>query len=640
MYEDPKSKISLLEKVLDSREDKVTRKIRRHELRDREITVNPNWDESEFQVTEEEPEKKEQTLPFKILIGSIIFFIIALVVVAYNFWGGGNLVSGNNIEVNVKAPISVSGGEILSYELEIKNNNNVTLSGVDMGITFPAGSREVKDTSIVAKRFQNYLGDILPGKSIKKNLDVVLFGGENEKKDIIINLEYKIAGSNSSFNKTKIFSVLINSAPVSVVVTGPKEVNTNQTIQYSIEVTSNSPTVLKDILLKIEYPFGFIFNNSSPQTFLKNNLWLLGDLESGDKRVITFSGILNGQEGEERGFNFSVGSQAKTDDSLIDVPFLSSFSSVTIRRPFVSADISFNGSDVTEYIANSGEKIETLIKWQNNLPYQVSDVSIIVKISGNSIDKSSIQAEGGFYRSIDNTIIFNKTTNRDLALLEPGQIGESKFSFSSFRIGSVTGSGLTNPTIILDVLVNGKRVDYEVGKENVLFSDSRKIKITSDPQLFAKAEYYVGPFQNSGPMPPQAEKETTYTITWTVTNPLNSISGARVTATLPPYIKWLNRVSPDKEKISYDESTGLLVWNVGNVSSGSGVFSPAREVSFQISLLPSVSQINSSPSLISESVLNAKDNFTLTNVSDAFSDLDTRLSNDPYFKINNEKVIQ
>ena len=251
-----------------------------------------------------------------------------------------------------------------------------------------------------------------------------------------------------------------------------------------------------------------------------------------------------------------------------------------------------------------------------------------------------MNVSNGFYRSINNTITFNKTTDSGLASLEPGKEGESKFSFSSFGVGTVTGSGLSNPTISLDFSVKGHRVDFAVGQEDVLFSESRKIKITSNPQLFAKALYFVGPFQNSGPIPPKAEQETMYTITWTVTNPLNNVSGARVSTVLPPYVKWLGQINPANEQVDYDESTGAVVWNVGSVSAGAGTVSPAREVSFQISFLPSVDQIGKTPDLTSEASLTAKDNFTLTPVSDSFTILNTRLTNDPYFKVNNDTVTQ
>jgi hypothetical protein len=542
--------------------------------------------------------------------------------------------------VTVKAPVSVSGGSVVPFEIEIKNNNSVTLSGADLGIVFPLGARDITDTSANAKRIQEFIGDILPGQTLKKNYSVALYGVENEKKEINITLEYKVAGSNSLFNKTKNFVVLISSSPVSIVVTGPVEVNTNQAVDFTVEVTSNSPSVIKGLLLKAVYPFGFSFTSSNPKIFSKNDLWLIGDLAPGAKRTIKFSGVLNGQEGEERGFTFNLGSQSKSDSLAIEIPLATEFSSVTIRRPFVSADITLDGSSANEYVSSAGSKINALINWHNNLAYEVSDVSITVKINGNAYDESSLRVTNGLYNSIDNTIIFNKATDKTLAILEPGTSGASRFSFDSFSVKSVTGSALTNPIIYVDVTVKGKRVDYSDGPEDFFFSDSRKIKLTTNPQLSASALYYVGAFKNTGPMPPQAEKETTYTITWTATNPLNNLSGVQVAATLPAHVKWLSSITPGQEKVDYNEDTRAVVWNLGSVLAGAGTISPARVVSFQVSILPGVDKIGSVLDLISAASLTGRDSFTLTGVSSSFSGLNTRLNNDPYFKEGNEIVIQ
>jgi hypothetical protein len=496
------------------------------------------------------------------------------------------------------------------------------------------------DLTTAVKRNQLFLGDILPGKTAKKNLKVVLFGAENEKKNLSMTLEYKVAGSNSLFNKVKVVPILITSAPVSLVVSGPTEINANQAVSFTVEVTSNSTSVIKNLLLKATYPFGFSFSNSSPNAFAKSNTWLIGDLAPGEKRTIKISGMVSGQEGEERGFNFSLGSQSAADTSLIDTAFTSSFSSVTIRRPFVSADVSLNGDQSAEYVTGAGDKIEAIVNWKNNLPYQVSDISIAIKMAGNALDKSAVQVDGGFYRSFDNTIIFDKTTDRTLATLEPGQSGESKFTLRSFSAASVTGSGLSNPVISMAITVGGKTINSNTSAQNILFADSRKIKVTSNPQISAKALYYVGPFSNKGPIPPKAEAETTYTITWTVTNPLNNLTGTRVTAVLPPYTKWLDTISPSSEKISYDSGTGQITWAVGNVSAGAGTVSSAREASFQVSVVPSVSQIGETPDIVGEAILIARDVFTGATVTDAFQAVSTELTSDPYFRIDSSAVVK
>ncbi len=651
MYEDPKSKINRLQKILDTKNDAFTKEAVRHELHKSLSEPKSTWEDNSPIPPKESTNlltsnsknissSSSSSTSFKILIGSILFFTVALLLVFIRFMDGGNFISGDNILINIKAPISIAGGSVLPFEIEIKNNNNVSLLNADLRIDFPDGTKKSDDLGLTIKREQIFIGDIVSGQTIKKNLSIALLGEENQQKDIELILEYKVAGSNSLFKKNKTFSVLLSSSPVNIIISGPGEVNTNQTVDFTVDIISNSNTLIKNLLLQVDYPFGFIYKSANPKTVTDNNLWLIGDLEPGAKRSIQISGILSGQEGEERGFNFRVGSANDLENLILNIPFVSNFSSIVIRRPFVSADISFNKVETKEYISRAGEKIETLIKWRNNLPYEVSDVSIAIKITGNSLNKASISTDSGFYRSIENTIIFDKSTNRNLASLEAGKSGESKFSFASFDTSSVTGAGLSNPTITLDIFVKGKRVGYSGNQEDILFSDSRQVRLTDNPRLFAKALYYIGPFQNKGPIPPKAEQETTFTITWTATNPLNNLSSVRAVATLPTYITWLNSVSPNGEKITYDDNTRQVIWSIGNMTAGAGIYSAPKEVSFQISALPSVSQIGNTLELISNVSLSGTDNFTSTGVSAGFQSLDTRLTSDPYFNMSQSTVIK
>jgi len=68
---------------------------------------------------------------------------------------------------------------------------------------------------------------------------------------------------------------------------------------------------------------------------------------------------------------------------------------------------------------------------------------------------------------------------------------------------------------------------------------------------------------NTGPVPPKVEQPTTYTVVWTVDNTSSAVGNAKVTATLPPHVKWLNETSPSGESVSYDQNSGLVTWEIG-----------------------------------------------------------------------------
>jgi len=149
--------------------------------------------------------------------------------------------------------------------------------------------------------------------------------------------------------------------------------------------------------------------------------------------------------------------------------------------------------------------------------------------------------------------------------------------------------------------------------------------------LNSDISWSTGPFTNTGPLPPVAEKATTYTIHWSLVNSSNKIEGAEVRASIPLYVTFLNNIYPSGESVSFDSQSGEILWNIGSIPAGIGLTGPAKEVSFQVSLLPSVTQVGDAPTIISESVLRGLDTFTRVTLEDRTPSLSTILLQDPLF---------
>ena len=195
---------------------------------------------------------------------------------------------------------------------------------------------------------------------------------------------------------------------------------------------------------------------------------------------------------------------------------------------------------------------------------------------------------------------------------------------------SVSGDQLlTNPTITAEVTVRGQRISESGVPEEIKTVMTQNVRISSQAQFAARAVYFVGPFINSGPIPPQVEKETSYTIIWSIMNTSNAITGAEVRGILPPYVKWAGSVSPSKENITYNRSTNEIIWSPGDIPAGTGVGKPPREVAFQVVLTPSLSQVKLTANLLTNIRFRAVDSFTNAEFTDLKSDISTRLSNDP-----------
>ena len=169
---------------------------------------------------------------------------------------------------------------------------------------------------------------------------------------------------------------------------------------------------------------------------------------------------------------------------------------------------------------------------------------------------------------------------------------------------------------------------------------TRSIVVNSNLALIADVIYNGGPFKNTGTIPPKAEKTTTYAVNWSISNTFNNTSGVTVSAVLPSYVKFVDNISPQNESVTYDDVSGEVVWSVGNIKTDTGYSSAPRKVSFQVSILPSLTQIGTVPTLVGDSTLKATDTFTNAALTAVANSLSTDIVSDPQYKYGEGVVIK
>lgn len=623
-----KDRIETLKDVLYSKDENNLLSRRRHILKSRKdfYDTPTSW---------KEENKKELRIPYeKILLGTFIFFILAIVFTFFKFFGGSNIISGNNIDILVSGPVSVSGGEEFSLNVEVKNNNNVDLQVVDLQVEFPDGTRNTDDLSKELKRYSEILGSIDVGDSEERIIKAVLFGEENSQKEISFNVEYRVPGSNAVFNKQKTYSLLVNSSPVNIKVTGADEVNSNQQEEFEIEIVSNSLTRINDLVLKIDYPFGFNIVSSDPISNEKNNnVFVLGDLEPGGKRIIKISTVIQGQGGENRIVKFTVGTPQDDDYTIIKVPFSIASKEIAVKESFIGLDFGLNGLLGDKISLKNGSQVESIIAWKNNLSEKIFNMSVKLKISGLALDKNSVEVEGGFYDSYTNTIIFDKQYNENFSVIKPADSGLLKFNFSIHPQASKPQVSFSNSIIKIETTVTGSLIDGEATRSEVLFSSNKDIKVTSDINLLSRAFRTVGPFENTGPIPPKVDNKTTYTITWTVTNSFNNLKDVKVNSFLSSNVGWIGNMDPEDKRVDFNADTGEIIWNIGDMKMDTGDKNPAETVSFQVFVIPSASQIGKEVNLLEEAVVSGIDVFSDEKIINSKPVINTNIISDPiYFK--------
>lgn len=552
----------------------------------------------------------------KLFIGSAIFFVVAISFAGFVLLRGGNVVSSEKVSVQFSGPLSVAGGEPLSFEVSVRNDNNSAIEAADLLLEFPEGTRHADNPRTNYRRLREALGAIAPGESLLKKEEAILFGEEGTQLSIAATLEYRVKGSNALLKKTARYEVTLGTAPLSVSVAGPRESANKSPFELVLEVKSNSAEALRDIVVEADYPFGFAFKSASPRPASGERVWTLGDIPAGGTRRITLEGVLSGAEGDERIIRFRAG-PAGAGWRTIGTALVSASHTVLLRKPFLALSVLMGSEEGTEFIVEKGKTVRVGIAWENNLPSRATDAQVVIRLDGALYDPASVLPEGGYYRAQEGTVVWDTSSDSSLAVLEPGDRGVKYFSVNVRGPGSGVYA-LKSPSFSISATISARGPAGAGESSGAIETKARaKVKLLADFSFSARLVRLSGPFANRGPIPPKVGEETTYTIVWSLSNAFNELSGARVSATLPSFVRFVGAVSPTSEYISYDPVSGAVSWDVGELKAGVGIGGSPREAAFQVALVPADNQAGTVPTLVSEAVAEGDDRFTGRTVTSA-----------------------
>ncbi|HBB56682.1 TPA: hypothetical protein DEW47_03575 [Patescibacteria group bacterium] len=615
------SSLEKLKKRLYKRDDSFKRRNKREDFAASGKQSLP----SSWQADEEQEKKIKPFKPMKYIIFISLFFLLVLSGFAFYVWNSGsNIVSTSNVGMEISGPVYVEGGQMLDVNLSIKNNNAVSLELADLIIDYPSNSFTSLGESLSRERTS--LGDIEPGKTINKNIDVTFFGLEDEEKKIKVTLEYRTVNSNAIFAKEAEYAVKITKSPIGLSLSLPKETISGGQISMDVEIVSNSETLAKRVRLEAKYPPGFKFSGSSVKPSESDNTWLLGDIGPLQKKKITIKGFLDGQNQEERTFVFSVGTLG--EDKILRV-YGSASEKIAIKKTPLNLSMLINGQNEEKNVIAAGETARVNLEWENNLNDYIRDLQIELKLDGEAYEESSISVSRGLYRTFDDTILWTPNSLSDLSSIKPGDIGKTQLSFKIKNPLPIYGAGDKDFAISLEANISGKgtSADYE----NKIITDSvkKEIMVASGIRAIGRTLYFSGSLENDGPIPPEVGEDTSYTVVWSLANNSNDLSDAKITATIPPYVEWMDSFSPSSEDVVFDESNSTITWNIGDLAAGTGLIRQAREISFQLLFSPSLIQAGTVPEIVSEARFEAYDEFVEEMIYTAISALDINLSKDP-----------
>jgi hypothetical protein len=593
------------------------------------LDLKDEWQEKKEGIGEE----NKKTIRTGVIVLGALLSVVALVVGFYKIKQA--FFTSERLVVSISGPKEIKSGNLNTYEIRYKNDNQADLKNAVLRLSYPEdfkpeGNADFKPEGTMSGIFK--LGDI-NGSGEKK---VVFNGRAYSPKGNLIKIKAELSYTPSTVSSVFVASdqltVNVISAPITLEVMAPQNISSSDEINYLVTYKNEGTENLENIRIKIDYPERFQFSSANPSAFEGNNIWYVGNLSGGQSGKIVVTGKLEGNRDEVKTIKVIIG--ANNNGEFVN------YNEEEAQTKIISSPLAITqtANDLHNLNANAGDSLRFEINYRNEGALGLRDVVVTERIDSSVLDYSTLDIAGGAYDSNNKTITWKASDYKELKNLLPGQGGSIKFSIKVKEIIPVAGGNDKNFVISSLAKIDSPDIPTPISMNKIISSNKMDIKLNSKLILDIKGYYNDANIPNSGPIPPKFSEESTYTMHFIVSNVSNDIEGAKVEAILPTSVTMTGKIFPEGVPLSYNERTNSVIWNIGNLTAGTGILSSGKEVSFQVKIKPSLDQVGNEAPLLKESVFSAKDLFTGESISARIDNKSTRLPEDTSLGTNYKVV--
>ena len=539
---------------------------------------------------------------------SIFLIILFLTIISVGFLiYRRNLFSKEILKLEILGSSEAKMGDIVEYLVIYKNNGNFRLEDPELIFEAPENSMMLEGKSVRQVLGSDELGEaIYPGEERNFSFKMRLVGYEGETKIAKATLSFRPKNLKARTQSSTSFLTKITQVPITFDFDAPSNAGPEENFDVRINYFSNVEFPLSDLRILLEIPSGFEISEINPKP-LENYEWKIGVLNKSEGGRIEISGKISGQIGEGKIFKARLISWQEGKSVLLK----ETSKGINLIKPSLYIRQEINGNP--EYVSFPGDWLHYEIFFKN-LGYEpLKNLFLVSKLEGDTFDFSTIKTDLGSFKEGDNSIIFDWRKVSKLQYLAPVDEGKVDFWIKLKDEFEMT----KNPVIKNKVFLAQATGEFET-------------KISSKIEVSQRG-YFSDEFGwNSGPIPPEVGKATTYTIIWQVKNYYNDVKNVKVKATLPQEVSLTGKISPESEssKFSFDPQSREITWSIDSLEAGKGISNLPATIAFQISFTPSQDQRGKSPDLISEVKATAEDTWTNQVIQASANPINTTLPDD------------
>lgn len=487
-----------------------------------------------------------------------------------------NSYSKDIVKLEILGPEDAVAGEDITYSVRYKNNGNVRLEDPVLVFEYPKGSVPADGTQM---RTSRSVEPLYPGQEGVLEFTAKLLGKKDDLAQAKAFLRYRPKNLSAAYESETLFTTRIVSVPIGLVFELPQGVQKGQQFEIVARITSLFSDPLHDAVFRMEYPGGFTQLAADPVSLAQNE-WRLGTLLSGKETTIRVKGVMDGDPESMQEFRGIFG----TWKGGVFTELAALAQEIKLGKPSFSLFQLVNGEEFPSVLP--GDTLRFRIIVHNDGEDALLRETLSARISGKAFDLESVQSSDGVFNKETQSILWGPDETLWLRSFRPGEDGRAEFSVKVKNPLPLTSPLDKNLTLKNAVSFGSVRRDFELRVSSPL-SLSQTVSGAND---------------------------SSYAIGWQIGSPTNDASGVRVKAFLPLGVEFVGNAEPETSRLSFDSATRELIWDVGVLKAGSGVFTKVSAVSFHVRPVQIVGQAGAAVPLISEAKAVGLDAFTLETI--------------------------
>lgn len=595
-----------LEKDLQRRESVVAK--REHEHTQYDVWgphVDPAKEQSETSTWEKIKDRMQETRVKAIVYGGIMIFTLVFIlgILAVFLYFQKGFFDQDRVVLTMEASANINSNKLTEIVFSYKNDNRATLHNAEIivyfGKYFIPEENQDHFTRISDGQGTISLGDIAGHESRTITLAGHFAGPQGAVDDVAGTLRYVPERTTARFETSARTTTMITSSSVKIDVQAPLEIVSGNLMDIGFIIQNTSGDILEDLSFSVDTPKAFSFFNATPSPN-HSTVWLIDAIPAHGEMIIHMRGGLSGDVGTVQTFNASVRTQGGGEKPVEYAR--NTYTPRMTRSPIIVQQ----KHDLIEGVAYAGERIAYHIYYKNDSSIALRDAIIVMKLDGHVLDLTTLDlSKGGDYDEQNKTITWKASDVPSLKRIPPGGEGDVVFAVTVRTQLPVENEKDFHYSIATVASIDSEDIPSELRENKTVLSNILTVPVGAKVMLTPAFVH------KSGPKPMRVGQETQYEMTLTLGSVNNDLADTKVVISLPTHIVYKGSSS---KNVAFNERTNELTWNIGTVVHGSGIVRDAYAMSYDFSIIPSIDQKKTVPSVINGYVFTGVDAFTKKNL--------------------------